>query len=154
VLRFRDKCNNARNIGGFSCELSAFLTNSSQYPLLGPTIVDALSNGECSWCSTRTTLPSLFLIKLQVSCSEIRKYLDPLLNGSGLGEPAAVTVALPPSINKTTAGVPIAPIIFKITDATGAAVSGGSTTVVRVRVVRKTAVGCALFLYFALIDIL
>ncbi len=29
VLRFRDRCNNTRSIGGFTCELSAFMSNSS-----------------------------------------------------------------------------------------------------------------------------
>jgi hypothetical protein len=146
VLRFRDRCNNSISIGGFSCMLSASLSNHSQYPLLGPSIVDALSNGECSWCSTRTSLPSLLLVKLQLSCSEIREDLDPLLNVTGLGEPAAVRISALPSTNITTAGAPMAPVTFKILDATGAPVSGSSSTVIRVRVLRKSIERCALCL--------
>jgi hypothetical protein len=138
VLQFRDRCNNTRSIGGFTCELSASLTNSSQYGLLGPSIVNALSNGECSWCSTRTSLPSTMLVKLEISCSEIIKGFVSLLNVTGLGEPAAVKVLTPPLNNSTIASKPIAPITFKITDATGAPVQVGLTTVVRVRIVRKT----------------
>jgi hypothetical protein len=138
VLQFRDRCNNTRSIGGFTCELSASLTNSSQYGLLGPSIVNALSNGECSWCTTRTSLPSTMLVKLEISCSDIIKGFVSFLNVTGLGEPAAVKVLTPPSNNNTIASKPLAPITFKITDATGAPVQGGLTTVVRVRIVRKT----------------
>ncbi len=152
VLQFRDRCNNTRSIGGFSCELSASLTNSSQYPLLGPSIVIALSNGECSWCSTRTSLPSFLPVKLELTCSEIIKGFVSLLNVTGVGEPAAVKVLSPSLNNSTSAGIPAAPITFKITDATGAPVPGGLTTVIRVRILRRTRIGYACFCNLALLD--
>lgn len=151
VLRFRDRCNNTRSIGGFSCELSASLMNSSQYPLLGPSTVIALSNGECSWCSTRTSLPSPLPVKLEMSCSEIVKDFVSLLNVTGLGEPAAVKVLSPSLNNSSVAGMPAAPITFRITDATGAPVPSGLTTVVRVRILRRTKIGYACFSILALI---
>ena len=80
----------------------------------------------------------LLLVKLQLSCSEIRQDLDTLLNVTGLGEPAAVRISALPSTNITTAGAPMASVTFKILDATGAPVSGSSSTVIRVRVLRKS----------------
>jgi hypothetical protein len=114
--------------------------------------VTALSNGECSWCSTRTSLPSPLPVKLELSCSEIIKGFISLLNVTGLGEPAAVKVLSPSLNNSTGAGMPAAPITFKITDATGAPVPGGLTTVVRVRILRRTRIGYASFFNLALLD--
>jgi hypothetical protein len=59
---------------------------------------------------------------------------------------------LSPSLNNSTgAGMPAAPITFKITDATGAPVPGGLTTVVRVRILRRAKIGYVCFLILALI---
>jgi hypothetical protein len=86
-----------------------------------------------------------------MSCSEIFKDFVSLLNVTGLGEPAAVKV-LSPSLNISTgAGMPVVPITFKITDATGAYVPGGLTTVIRVRILRRRKFGYVCFSILALI---
>jgi hypothetical protein len=141
-LRFADACNNSRQEGGFSCNLSAFLSNMTEYSLRGPTSVDADSNGRCIWCSARVSLSAPLLVKLQVKWLNSDRYLEPLVNVSGMAEAAVLSVAAPSFSNESKAGSALAPITFKLFDANGAAVSA-SNTVIRVRIIRKSRVAAA-----------
>ncbi len=135
-LGFTDRCNNTRSTGGFTCKLSAFLSNKSQYALLGETIVDAGANGRCIWFSARMSLFAPLLVRLQVQWLQSQTYLQPLVNVSGLGEAAVVSLMTPSLTNSTKAGNVLTPVTFKLFDANGVAVAGGGT-VIRVRVVRR-----------------
>jgi hypothetical protein len=135
-LGFTDRCNNTRSNGGFTCKLSAFLSNTSQYALLGETIVDAGANGRCIWFSARMSLFAPFLVKLQVQWLQLQRYLQPLVNVSGLGEAAVVSLITPTLTNSTKAGNVLTPVTFKLFDANGVPVSGGGT-VIRVRIVQR-----------------
>jgi len=135
-LGFTDRCNNTRSTGGFTCKLSAFLSNTSQYALLGETIVDAGANGRCIWFSARMSLFAPFLVRLQVQWLQSQRYLQPLVNVSGLGEAAVVSLITPTLTNSTKAGNVLTPVTFKLFDANGVPVSGGGT-VIRVRVVQR-----------------
>jgi hypothetical protein len=135
-LSFTDKCNNTRSTGGFSCTLSGFLSNTSQYALLGATSVEADTRGRCIWFNTRMSLAAPLLVALQVEWLQLQRHLQPLVNVSGLGEAAVVSMTTPSVANETKAGNVLPPVTFKLFDANGVSVVGGST-VIRVRIVRK-----------------
>jgi len=146
-LSFQDKCNNtlatdSRRAGGFSCRLSAFLSDTSQYTLLGQTSVDADENGRCIWYSARVSLPVPLLVRLQVQWLNSDRYLEPLVNVSGRAEAAILSLAAPSFNNQTKAGSVLAPITFKLFDANGAA-AAASNTVIRVRIIRKNKANAA-----------
>lgn len=135
-LSFTDKCNNSRAAGGFSCRLHAYLSNTSQYTLLGQTSVDANANGRCVWCSARVSLTAPLLVVLQVQWLDFDRYLEPLVNVSGRAEAAVLSLAAPSFNNETKAGNALAPITFKLFDANGAP-AAASNTIIRVRIIRK-----------------
>ncbi len=135
-LSFADKCNNSRGAGGFSCRLHAYLSNTSQYVLLGQTSVDADANGRCIWCSARVSLTAPLLVRLQVQWLNSDRYLEPLVNISGRAEAAVLSLAAPSFNNETKAGNALAPITFKLFDANGAP-AAASNTIIRVRIIRK-----------------
>jgi hypothetical protein len=141
-LSFVDKCNNSRAAGGFSCRLHAYLSNTSQYTLLGQTSVDANANGRCVWCSARVSLTAPLLVRLQVQWLNSDRYLEPLVNVSGRAEAAVLSLAAPSFNNQTKAGSVLAPITFKLFDANGAA-AAASNTVIRVRIIRKNKANAA-----------
>jgi hypothetical protein len=146
-LSFQDKCNNtlatdSRREGGFSCRLSASLSNTSQYTLLGQTNVDADEYGRCIWCSARVSLTVPLLVRLQVQWLNSDRYLEPLVNVSGRAEAAVLSLASPSFNNQTKAGNVLAPITFKLFDANGAA-AAASNTVIRVRIIRKNKANAA-----------
>lgn len=138
-ISFRDKCNNTRNTGGFACKLSGFLFNMSQYALLGTTAIDAAANGRCVWCSARVSRAAPLMVKLQVQWLQSQKFLLPFVNVSGAGEAAAVSLVSSPLTNQTKAGTKLNPVIFKLSDANGVPVVAGTSTVIRVRIIRKAA---------------
>jgi hypothetical protein len=136
-LSFTDKCNNLRKAGGFKCKISASLSNTSQYTLLGETSIDADENGRCIWFSARVSLATPLLVRLQVQWLNSAKYLEPLVNVSGLAEAAVLSITAPSFNNETKAGNALAPISFKLFDANGASVAARNT-VIRVRIISKT----------------
>jgi hypothetical protein len=138
-LSFLDKCNNSRSAGGFTCKLSAFLSNTSQYALLGQTNIDADSNGRCIFCGARTSLTAPLLVRLQVQWLQLQMHLQPLINVSGLGEAAAVSLNTAALSNVSKAGNVLPPLTFKLFNANGFPLAVGNT-VIRLRIVRKGSV--------------
>jgi hypothetical protein len=138
-LSFLDKCNNSRSAGGFTCKLSAFLSNTSQYALLGQTNIDADSNGRCIFCGARTSLTAPLLVRLQVQWMQLQRHLQPLINVSGFGEAAAVSLNTAPLSNVSNAGNVLPLLTFKLFNANGFPLAVGNT-VIRLRIVRKGSV--------------
>jgi hypothetical protein len=135
-LSFKDKCNNTRDTGGFTCKLSGFLSNMSQYALLGETIVDASTNGRCIWCRARTSRQAPLLIRLHVQWLQAQRFLQPLVNVSGPGEVAVVSLVTPLIPNQTTAGNVLTPLTFRLFDANGVLVASRNT-IIRVRIIQR-----------------
>lgn len=149
-LSFLDLCNNSISAGGFTCKLSAVLSNLSQYALHGQDMVDADANGRCIWCSARMSVVVPYLVQLQVQWLGTQKYLQPFVNVSGPSEAAAIAPTTLSFVNQTAAGNMLPPVKFKLFDANGIAVTGGNT-VIRVRIVRKkvsAAVGAPRYIAF------
>jgi hypothetical protein len=137
-LSFTDVCNNKIITGGFTCKLSAVLSNLSLYVLHGPgnNIVDSDVNGRCIWCSSRMSVIVPHLIQLQVQWLETQKLLQPFVNVSGPSEASAISLTTPSYVNQTTAGALLPAVTFKLFDANGIAATGGNA-VIRVRIVQK-----------------
>jgi hypothetical protein len=135
-LSFKDKCNNTRDVGGFTCKLSGFLSNMSQYALLGETSVDASTNGRCIWCRARTSRHAPLLIRLQVQWLQAQRFLQPLVNVSGPGEAAVVSPVTRLITNQTAAGNVLTPLTFRLFDANGVSVARRNT-VIRVRITQR-----------------
>jgi hypothetical protein len=135
-LNFLDICSNAIITGGFTCKLSAVLSNLSLYALHGQNSVDADANGRCEWCNSRVSVVVPHLVQLRVQWLEMQQYLQPFVNVSGPSEAAAISLITPSPSNQTTAGSVLPPMTFKLFDANGVTVAG-DRAVIRVRIVRK-----------------
>jgi hypothetical protein len=108
----------------------------SQYALLGETIVDASTNGRCIWCRARTSRQAPLLIRLHVQWLQAQRFLQPLVNVSGPGEVAVVSLVTPLIPNQTTAGNVLTPLTFRLFDANGVLVASRNT-IIRVRIIQR-----------------
>jgi len=136
---FLDKCNNSRSTGGFTCKLSAQLSDTSQYALLGQINIDADSYGRCIFCAARTSLTAPLLVRLQIQWMQLQRHLQPLMNVSGFGEAAVVSLNTAPLSNVSNAGNVLPLLTFKLFNANGFPLAVGNT-VLRLRIVRKGSV--------------
>lgn len=136
-VSFTDKCNNTRDAGGFSCQITAFLSNLSQaYSLLGETRIESGPRGRCVFCSARVSEYVHVLVQLQLHFVQSTVNLYPALNISGLSEAAVVSLISPTSSNLSKAGSALPSLTFKLFDANGLLV-GKPGTVIRLRIVRN-----------------